>query len=91
MDGRSRIHPPDTRWLRAQSFNITYPTSWAATEGELPDTLQNFRSEGGYGLEMVTIVTKSLPVTTDGVITQQDRLDIFSPPNMRDFCPGMQR
>ncbi len=73
---------------KGASFNITYPTSWAATEGELPDTLQNFRSEGGYGLEMVTIVTKSLPVTTDGVITQQDRLDIFSPPNMRDFLPG---
>jgi len=42
-------------------FSLKVPKSWAAFEGERPNIVQKFVSERGKGLEMVLVVTKSIP------------------------------
>lgn len=50
------------------NFTISYPNSWRAAEGERPNILQKFVSEGGHGLEMM-ILTKDLPSPPGTVLT----------------------
>lgn len=50
-----------------------------------PNTVQKIVSRGGLGLEMLTIVTKAMPLKTP--IPESDINDFFTEENLRDFVP----
>lgn len=57
-------------------FSMKYPKSWAAKEGERPNIVQNFVSEGGHGLEIVLIFTKR--INDNSPLSKDDIRDILS-------------
>ena len=69
------------------NFTIAYPNSWAAAEGERPNIVQKFVSEGGRGLEMAMIVTKELPLPPGTVLTNEDLKELFVPSELRGMLP----
>lgn len=74
---------------KAKGVNLTmaYPSSWAATEGERPNIVQKFVSEGGRGLEMAMILTKELSLPSGTVFTNEDVKELFSPSELRLMLP----
>ena len=68
-------------------FTIALPNSWAAAEGDRPNIVQKFVSEGGRGFESVMITTKDLPLPPGTVITEQDKRDLFVPSELRGMLP----
>ena len=74
---------------KAKGVNLTiaYPSSWMAKEGERPNVVQKFVSEGGRGMEMFLIITKALPVPEGTVITIAELRDIFGSPELRESVP----
>lgn len=69
------------------NFTIVYPKSWAAEEGERPNVVQKFVSEGGHGREMATILTKELPLPPGTVVTNEDMKELFAPSELRGMLP----
>lgn len=70
------------------NLTITYPNSWAAAEGERPNIVQKFVSEGGRGLEMAMISTKELPLPPGTVLTTEDLNELFAPTELRQMLPS---
>lgn len=69
------------------NFTVAYPNSWAAAEGERPNIVQKFVSEGGGGLEMAMIITKELPLPPGTVLTNDDLKELFAPSELRGMLP----
>jgi hypothetical protein len=69
------------------NFTIAYPSSWAAAEGDRPNVVQKFVSNGGRGLESVVIITKELPLPAGTVLTKQDLRDLFTLEELREGVP----
>lgn len=66
---------------------IAYPNSWAAKEGEHPNIVQVFISDGGKGLESAMIITKNLPVPAGGTLSERELAELFDPGAMKDMIP----
>lgn len=69
------------------NFTIAYPNSWVAAEGERPNIVQKFVSEGGRGLEMAMIITKALPLPPGTVLNDEDLKELFAPSELRGMLP----
>lgn len=86
LDGhRYTFSTKDHPKAKGAHFTIALPNSWAAAEGNRPNIVQKFISEGRRGLESLMIVTTALPSGT--VLTEQDQRDLFVPSLMRDMVP----
>lgn len=74
---------------KAKGVNLTiaYPNSWAAAEGERPNIVQKFVSEGGRGLELAMIITKELPLPPGTVLTTEEAKELFTPSALREELP----
>ena len=84
LDGhRYTFSTKDHPKAKGVNFTIALPNSWAAAEGNRPNIVQKFTSEGR--LEYVMIITKALPSGT--VLTEQDQRDLFVPSRMRGMVP----
>ncbi|MBA4104460.1 MAG: hypothetical protein C0485_01790 [Pirellula sp.] len=68
-------------------LSFSYPMSWRAAEGQLPNVVHKFVSQDGHGPEMVTIATKNLPLSPGEIITDQDRQDLFSTAVLQETIP----
>lgn len=68
-------------------MTISYPSSWAAKEGERPNIVQKFVSEGGRGLEIAAIITKSLQLSPDTTLTESDLKEFFTPAELKTVMP----
>ena len=68
-------------------LTISYPVSWSAEEGDRPNVLQKFVSEGGRGLEMAMIITKSLPFPPGFSPSDTDLAEALSPAELRSTAP----
>lgn len=89
LDGNFKIfntlnHPK----AKGVHFTIKYPSSWVAYEGERPNIVQKFVSEGGKGFEMSIISTISIPVPNDTKFTEEDLKDLFTPDEMKNMIPA---
>lgn len=73
---------------KGANFTIAYPNSWAAAEGERPNIVQKFVSEGGRGLEMAMIITKELPLPPGTVLTNEDLKELLAPSELRGMLPA---
>jgi hypothetical protein len=70
---------------KGASFTIKYPSSWMAKEGERPNVVQNFVSEGGKGFEMALILTKAIPASEP--FTQNDVNAMLSTEGLKELVP----
>ena len=68
-------------------MTIAYPNSWAAEEGERPNIVQKFVSDGGRGLEGALIITKTLPLPPGTKVTEQELKEFFAPAEMKGMVP----
>ncbi len=66
---------------------LSYPNSWKAKEGERPNIVQKFVSDGGKGLEMAFIVTKSLPHSSGTTISENEMKELYTPTEMKNMVP----
>jgi hypothetical protein len=66
---------------------MSYPNSWLAQEGERPNIVQKFFSEGGRGLEGALIITKNLPLPSGTVISEIELKEFFTPVVMKTMVP----
>jgi hypothetical protein len=66
---------------------LSYPNSWLAEEGERPHIVQKFVSEGGRGLEMVSIIITDLNLPPGTVISQNELKEFFTPSEMAGMVP----
>ncbi|MDP1948575.1 MAG: hypothetical protein Q8L77_13850 [Nitrospirota bacterium] len=66
---------------------LSYPNSWLAKEGERPNIVQKFVSDGGRGLEMALIITKTIPVPAGTVISESELIEFFTPAEMKGMVP----
>lgn len=69
-------------------LTISYPNSWTPAEGNRPNVVHKFTSEGGRGREMMIIVTKSIPLPPEMTLTREDIEELLSPPHLRDMIPS---
>jgi hypothetical protein len=88
VDGNRRTfsakgHPK----AKGVNFTIAYPSSWAAAEGERPNIVQKFVSDGGRGLESAMIITKELPLPAGVVLEKEDMRDLFTLSELRGMVP----
>ena len=72
---------------KAKGLNMTisFPNSWEAKEGDRPNIVQKFVSDGGAGLELFMIVTKSLPPGT--TFTEEELTEFFTENSLKEFVP----
>lgn len=72
---------------KAKGLNMTisYPNSWAAKEGDRPNILQKFVSNGGTGTELFMILTKSLP--GGATLSDEEAKDLFTEESLKEFVP----
>ncbi len=75
--GRFVFSTKGHRKSKGVNFEISYPVTWAAKEGERPNIVQKFVSERGKGLEMVLIQTKDLKIPKDVSFTNDDISEFF--------------
>ena len=66
---------------------LSYPNSWLAQEGERPNIVQKFFSEGGRGLEGALIMNKKLELPPGTVMSENDLKDFFTPAEMKTMVP----
>lgn len=66
---------------------FSYPNSWLAQEGERPNIVQKFFSEGGRGLEGAIILTKNLPLPPGTVISENELKEFFTSAEMKTMVP----
>lgn len=71
-------------------FQIDYPASWKAREGERPNILSKFVSENGRGFESVMLTVKELPISGGKKISDADIQDLFSDDGVK-FLLGLPR
>lgn len=76
---RTKGHPK----AKSVDFQIRYPISWRAKEGERPNIIQKFRSENGRGLETVMLTVKDIGYTP----TKQEIKELFTERELRGMAP----
>jgi len=69
------------------NMTISYPRSWLAKEGERPNIVQKFHSDGGQGSEIVLIITKSLPLPPGTVVPESELQEFFAPNELKKMVP----
>lgn len=68
-------------------LTVSYPSSWAAAEGERPNIVQKFVSKGGRGSEAAMIITKALPLPPGTTVSEAELEESFTPSEMRQMLP----
>lgn len=69
------------------NFTIAYPNGWKSAEGERPNIVQKFVSEGGRGLETMMIIAIELPVPAGTTIAGQELVELVAPSALREMLP----
>ena len=63
------------------NIEFSYPTNWIAHEGEIPNVVQQFRSE--TGLEMAVISVTPFPLPEDTKFSEEDFKNFYSEENIK--------
>jgi hypothetical protein len=88
VDGFKRVYETKGN-AKAKGLNvrITVPLSWALSEGERPNIVQKFKSEGGHGRDEVLILIKNMPLPDGFAWKKEDLEETFAPENLVEFVP----
>ena len=68
-------------------FQIQYPKSWRAKEGQRPNVIQLITSENGRGFNSIVLMVKDIPLPSGYRITEQELNDLFSPQSLKEMIP----
>jgi hypothetical protein len=66
---------------------LSYPNSWLAEEGERPNIVQRFFSDGGRGLEAAFVITKKLELPSGIVFSENDLTELFTATELKTMIP----
>jgi hypothetical protein len=80
---RTQKHPK----AKGVDFQIQYPRSWRAKEGQRPNVIQLITSENGRGFENIVLLVKDIPLPAGYRMTNQDLDEFFSPKALREMVP----
>ena len=69
------------------SMTIHYPKSWRAKEGDRPNVVQNFVSDGGQGFEIAMIQTYYTKLPAGTMMSEKEQLNLFTPSELKRFVP----
>lgn len=67
---------------------IQIPCSWTMQDGRRPHVVQVFKSKGGHGDSMSTLLVRQLPEGTTEQITDGDIDEMTSESAIQEFAPG---
>jgi hypothetical protein len=70
------------------NIEVSYPSSWLAKEGERPNIVQKFTSDGGRGLEMALIVVMDLQLPKDYVPSENEIYELLSSSAFKGSMPN---
>jgi len=70
---RTTGHPK----AKGLDFQISYPASWKAAEGDRPNVVQKFMSRNGRGLEIIVLIVKDLPLPPGYKMTERELISMF--------------
>lgn len=68
-------------------FQIQYPKSWRAKEGQRPNVIQLITSENGRGFNSIVLMVKDIPLPPGYRIPEQEMNDLFSPQSLKEMIP----
>jgi hypothetical protein len=68
-------------------FQIQYPVSWHAKEGQRPNVIQILTSENGRGLDSIVLIVKDIPLPQAYSITEKELDDLFSERSLKETLP----
>jgi hypothetical protein len=80
---RTKRHPK----AKGVDFQIEYPKSWRAKEGNRPNVIQFFNSKNGRGLESILLMVKNISLPLGYKITERELDDFFSPQELKVMVP----
>ena len=81
---RTKGHPK----AKGVDFQIQYPRSWRAKEGQRPNVIQLISSENGRGLENIVLMVRDLGLPPGYVVTNEELDEVFSSQGLRDLIPA---
>jgi hypothetical protein len=88
LEGHRKIFSTDGHpKAKGVNLRIAYPESWEAKEGERPNIVQKFVSDGGSGREFALIITMELPLPPGIMLSDQDLQDLISPAELSGMLP----
>jgi len=68
-------------------FQISYPASWMAKEGERPNIIQKFISQNGHGLEVVILMVKDIQLPSGYKVSQKELDEFFTENELGEMVP----
>jgi len=69
------------------NMKISYPATWTAAEGTRPNIVQKFTSNRGKGMDMVMLLTRTLPAPYDRELTAEEKNEILAKDVAVDMLP----
>lgn len=76
---------------KGTSFSMKYPNSWTAKEGDRPNIIQKFQSDGGHGREIVLFLAKTFPLSSNFKPSDDDLKKLFAPANLKEIIESDQQ
>jgi hypothetical protein len=70
------------------NMEIAYPIDWVGREGERPNVVQLFVSEGGAGPQSAMIITKKLSIPEGATLSEEGLDAILDPKEMVELLPA---
>jgi hypothetical protein len=83
---RTKNHPK----AKGVDFQIQYPKSWEAKEGQRPNVVQIITSKNGRGFDDIALTVKDIPIPQGYKITQAEINDLFTAKSLRETLPEKQ-
>ena len=68
-------------------MKVSYPRTWKAAEGSRPNIVQKFASDSGRGVEMLLVMTRTLPKPYDRELTEKEKQEFVSRDMAKEFVP----
>lgn len=80
---RTKDHPK----AKGVDFSISLPSRWYQREGNRPNIIQFFRSDGGHGPAICNLMVKDLPLPEGYEITRSELEEFFAPSELKGMIP----
>jgi hypothetical protein len=80
---RTGSHPK----TKGVDFQIQYPMSWRAKEGQRSNVIQIITSENGRGRDSIVLTVKDIPLPAGYRISNRERDDFFTESSLKKLAP----
>ncbi len=84
-DFKKRFSSEDNQKAKGLKFQIDFPQSWSAKEGNRPNIVQKMVSQNGYGMAVLTLLVKSSPDIN--ITTLSELQNMITIEDAKEFVP----